>query len=94
MHYPGPGASCNGLIFYWVDGTLGADGADLGVRMNALVSEAWGWTGAGRRIGRSTEWYCVGVGSGVRHDSTCIDKGRSGWTHCLMDWQRDWIAAS
>ena len=28
------------------DGTLGADGSALGVGMNTLGSEAWGWTGA------------------------------------------------
>ena len=46
MYYPGPGASCDGLIFSWVDGTLGADGDALGVRMKTLGSEAGGWTGA------------------------------------------------
>ena len=29
-----------------VDVTLGADGAVLGVGMNTLGSEAWGWPGA------------------------------------------------
>ena len=46
MYYPRPGVSCNGIIFSWLDGTHGADGADLGVGMNTLGSEAGGWTGA------------------------------------------------
>ena len=35
-----------GSYFSRVDGTLGTDGDVLGVRMNTLGSEAWGWTGA------------------------------------------------
>ena len=35
-----------GSSFFWVDDTLGADGAALGVRMETLGSEAGGWTGA------------------------------------------------
>ena len=64
-----------------VDGTLGADGATLGVGMNTLGSEAWGWIGALRRIGRSTERRRVGVGGGGGTGATCIDEGRVGWDH-------------
>ena len=35
-----------GSFFSRVDGTLGADRSELGVGMNTLGSEAWGWTGA------------------------------------------------
>ena len=35
-----------GLYFSRVDGTLSADGDALGVGMNTLGSEAWGWPGA------------------------------------------------
>ena len=35
-----------GSFFYWVDSTLSDDGYVLGVGMNTLGSEAWGWKGA------------------------------------------------
>ena len=33
-----------GSYFPWVDVTLGADGDALGIWINTLVREAWGWT--------------------------------------------------
>ena len=62
-----------GSFFYWVDSTLSDDGYVLGVGMNTLGSEAWGWKGAWRRIGRSTEWRRLGVGGGGGTGDTCID---------------------
>ena len=70
-----------GSSFSWLDVTLGADGAALGVGMNTLGSEAWGWIGALGRIGRSTERRRVGVGGGGGTGATCIDEGRVGWDH-------------
>ena len=45
MCYPGSVVLHNGLVFPPVDGTLGADGSELGIGMNTLGSEAWVWTG-------------------------------------------------
>ena len=42
-----------------VDGTLGADRAELGVWMNTLGSEAWVCTVALQRIGHIAERCCV-----------------------------------
>ena len=67
--------------FSQVDGTLGADRAALGFRMNTLGSSTWGWIDARRRIGRSTEWCCVGFCGGGGTGATCINEGRFGWAH-------------
>ena len=62
---------------YWslVDGTLGADGAALGVCMTTLGSEVLGWTVSWRHIVRSTELRRLGFGRG---GVTCaiFDKGK------------------
>ena len=51
-----------GSYFSLVDGNLGDDGAVLGVCMTTLGNKAWGLTVSGRRIGHSTERFCVCVG--------------------------------
>ena len=45
----------NGSYCSLVDIIFGANGASLGVCLTTFGSKAWGWTVAGRRIGRSTE---------------------------------------